>query len=112
MHYQAVMQLLSNIGAGLMKMVAPDIFAHAASAIEQNVELHELKVLQAAYEMKRLARHAGGWQDHHGIGLDQIADVLVTQHDWEPEQVGDFVEALTEGHFVFAHGGDDDDEDE
>lgn len=111
MHYQAIMQLLASVGARFMQVTAPDIYVHAASTMQQNAELHELKALQAAYEMKRLARHAGGWQDHHGIGLDQIADVLVMEHDWELEEVGTFVEELTEGHFVIAHSGDDDEND-
>jgi hypothetical protein len=30
-----------------------------------------------------------------------VAGVLIEQHDWEPEDVADFVDDLTEGHFSF-----------
>lgn len=107
MHYQKHIELLSSIAGLLMKLFAPALFEHAEASINQGAELHELKVLGACYEMKRAAHLAGGWSEQHGYGLDQIAHVLVTQHGWDPEDVGDFVEDLTEGHFMFASFDDD-----
>ena len=108
MHYQKHMEVLSSIGAWFMQLAAPKLYLHAESTVTQKPELHELMVLSACYDLKKAARLSGGWSEDHGHGLDQIAHVLVTQHDWDPEDVGAFVEDLTEGHFMFAFDGDDD----
>lgn len=107
MHYQKHMEVMSAIAGMLMKVVAPDLYNHAEASINQGNELHELKALSACYDMKRAANLAGGWSEQHGWGLDQIAHVLVTQHGWDPEDVGAFVEDLSEGHFMFATFDDD-----
>lgn len=110
MHYQALLQRISQLGAQLMRLANPEMFNHAQVALGQAQELSELRVLAAAYQLKSQARQDGGWKTRHGEPLDMIANALVQVHDWEPEDVGNFVEALTEGEFVYA-GGDDDDDD-
>lgn len=112
MHYQAVLQAGSQLGAFLMRLVNPEMFRHAQIALTQAQELSELRVLSAAFDLKTQVRQEGkGWKTRHGEPLDMIADALVNGHDWEPEDVGRFVGALTEGVFVYAGADDDDDDD-
>ena len=108
LHHQKIAELIGAVGAWFMKLAAPRIYEHAEAAIEQQVGLQELNVLNLCLEIKRAATLQGGWQDHHGVGLDQVAHILVQQHDWDPYDVGVFVEQLTDGHFVFASNDDDD----
>ena len=110
MHHQRISEIQGAIGAWIMHKIAPSIYEHAEAAIGQQGELHELRALGVCFDMQHAAKLSGGWQDHHGTGLDQVANILVQQHDWDPEDVGMFVEQLTDGHFVFAHTDDDDDE--
>jgi hypothetical protein len=108
LHYQKYMEVLSQVGAFAMKIAAPDLYSHAEASLMQRPELHELTILKVCFELQKAAKLSGGWSEDHGYGLDRIAEVLVTEHDWEPEDVGSFVEDLTEGHFVFALNDDDD----
>ncbi|MGA0983736.1 MAG: hypothetical protein ACO3ST_03475, partial [Burkholderiaceae bacterium] len=78
---------------------------------EQQYELHELQALRAAFQMKRAADLGSGWKDRHMQQFDAIAHVLITQHDWEIERVGELVESLTDGYFVLTGADDDDDDD-
>ena len=102
--------LVAQIGAWFMKQADKDSFEYHEQLSLQREELQELKALSAAYDIKDLAEHDGGWEDHHGIGLDMLAQVLVMQHGWEPEDVGQFVGELTEGFFDFAPSDEEDDE--
>lgn len=110
MHYQAVMQAISSLGAWLMKQAAPALYEHAEQVLGQRDELQELRVLQAFYELQAMATRGGGWKDRHGPPLDQIANALIEQCGWDPDEVGEFVEELTEGHFAYSLAGDDEDD--
>ena len=110
-HWQAQQRWLTAVGQFFMKQASPARWSHAEQVIYQQQELQELQALSACYELKRHARLIGGWQDKHGEQLDAVAAVLVLQHHWDPEEDGNFVEDLTEGHFMFAvHDYDDDDD--
>lgn len=112
-HWQAQQKWISALGQFAMKRASPVRWTHAELVTYQQQELQELQALSACYELKRHARLIGGWHDKHGEQLDAVAAVLVLQHDWQPEEVGTFVEDLTEGHFMFAiHDHDDDDFDD
>lgn len=111
-HYQAVLKAGSRFGASLMRLVSPEMYYHAEVTLSQAQELGELRVLSAAFDLKSQVRQEGkGWKNRHGEPLDSIADALVNGHDWESEDVGRFVDDLTEGVFVYS-GADDDDDDE
>ena len=110
-HFEANRNLSAAIGAYFMRLVNKNEFDYYRAAYEQDSELTELKALSAALEIKGLAEAMNGWEDHHGIGLNMVAGVLVEQTDWESEDVDDFVERLTEGYFAFGGGFFDEDED-
>lgn len=103
-HFEANRNLSAAIGAYFMRLVNKKEFDYYRAAYEQDSELTELKALSAALEIKGLAEAMNGWEDHHGIGLNMVAGVLVEQTDWESEDVDDFVERLTEGYFAFGGG--------
>ena len=107
-HFEAQKVLAGAIGAFFMRLVNREEFDYYKAAFEQQGELTELKALSAAFEIKELAHNMDGWQDHHGIGLNMIAGVLMEQTEWEPEDVDDFVERLTEGFFAYGDGGEED----
>lgn len=109
MHFQAIQVAIARTGQWFMRMADAERFEHATAALEQQWELNELQALRAAYQMKRAASLGNGWKDRHAEQLDAIAHVLVTNHDWDTDDVGTFVEDLTEGYFVFASSEDDDD---
>ena len=100
-----------DVGLKSEGLVNKNEFDYYRAAYEQDSELTELKALSAALEIKGLAEAMNGWEDHHGIGLNMVAGVLVEQTDWESEDVDDFVERLTEGYFAFGGGLFDEDED-
>lgn len=109
-HYQAVLQRVASLGGLLMRWAYPEMYGHAQATLEQREELSELQVLRMGYLLKSQARQDGGWKTRHGEQLDQIAFALIEGHDWEPESVNVFVEALTEGTFSLVSGDDDDDD--
>lgn len=100
-HFEALKVLHASIGSMFMKLADPDRFAYYEACLVQGPELQELKALDAALDIKDLATAQGGWAGHHGIGLDMVAGVLIEQHGWNPEEVQDFVEELSEGYFAF-----------
>lgn len=108
-HYEAVKGLLANIGATLMKFADPLSFGHAEQSMEQAEDLHELKALAAAFDLRDMAERQGGWEDHHGIALDMLADILINRHDWDPEDVALFIENLTDGVFALSKADDEED---
>lgn len=111
-HFQAQQFWLARIGQWLMRFFDLPRYNHAAAVTEQQYELHELQALRAAFQMKRAADLGNGWKGRHMQQFDAIAYVLINQHDWEIERVGELVESLTDGHFVLTGGGDDDDDDD
>ena len=100
-HFDAQKVLTAKIGALFMKVADPKKFEYYEATMVQGPELQELKALSAALDIKAMAEGQGGWADHHGIGLDMVSGVLMEQHGWEPEDVQDFVDNLTDGYFAF-----------
>lgn len=92
-----------------MKVASPEMLDHAQAVLGQKGILAEMAILRHCLQMKKAVQHEGGWQHHHAASLDKVAFMLVNYHDWDPEDVGEFVEELTEGTFILA-GGDQDDE--
>ncbi|QNJ25887.1 hypothetical protein SynSYN20_01560 [Synechococcus sp. SYN20] len=107
-HFDAQKVLTAKIGAFFMKAADPTCFEYYEAVMVQGPELQELKALDAALDIKELAKGQGGWANHHGIGLDMVSGVLIEQHGWDPEDVQDFVDDLTDGFFAF--GDTDSDE--
>lgn len=108
-HFEANKVLAARISAWFMRTVNREEFDYYQASLEQGQALNELRALSAALEIKELAHLQGGWEDHHGIGLDMVSGVLMEQADWDPEDVHEFVERLSEGFFSF--GSVDYDED-
>lgn len=100
--------LIANIGAFAMKLANKSEYEYYQACFEQGQGLTELKALSAALEIKDLSKAQGGWEDHHGIGLEMVSHVLMDQAEWEPEDVHDFVERLSEGFFSFGAVAEDD----
>jgi len=107
-HFQANAELSARIGAWFMRLVNRDEFDYIQASLEQKAELTEIKALSAALEIKGLAETMNGWEDHHGIGLEMVSGVLMDQCDWDPEDVNDWVERLSEGFFSYRAAEDDD----
>lgn len=105
-HFEAWKQLSMTIGARVMRLADPRRYAYVEATLGQHLELQELKALSAALDIKQLASSGEGWEDHHSIGLDMVANVLILQHDWEPDDVNEFIEELTDG--VFSYGASED----
>lgn len=108
-HFEAQKTLSANIGSFFMRIANPELFNYYKQSLEQQNELQEIKALSAALDIKKMAEDGGGWVQHHGIGLDMVADVLVMQHGWDPDDVNDFVHELSGGYFNF---GDEDEEED
>lgn len=86
----------------LMRIVHSELVDHYEAVAGQQLELSELKALDAAFEIKKMASDdEEGWVPHHGIGLNMVADVLQQQHDWTPEDVNRFVQELTDETFSY-----------
>ena len=104
-HYEAMQVLLAKIDQFFMQRSDAALFAYYSESQLQQEELHELKALSAAYEIKRLNtdQFTGktDWPDHAAIGLNMVAGVLIEQHDWDPDDVADFVDDLSDGFFNF-----------
>ena len=100
--------LIANTGAFFMKAANRKEYEYFQAVYEQNTGLTELKALSAALEIKEMSKAQGGWEDHHGIGLEMVSHVLMDQGEWEPEDVHDFVERLSEGFFSFGAVAEDD----
>ena len=109
-HFEANRNLAAGVGAFFMRLVNREEFDYYRATYEQQGELTELKALSAAFEIKHLADNMNGWEDHHGIGLNMVAGVLMEQTEWEPEDVDDFVDRLTEGFFNFGGLAEEDEE--
>lgn len=107
-HFEAQRTLMAEIGAFFMRLAHREEFDYHQAAYEQQIALTELKALSAALEIKDLASLQGGWDDHHGIGLDMVGQVLMEQTEWEPEDVHDFVFDLSDGFFDFGPVYEDD----
>ena len=108
-HFEANKVLSARISAFFMRLVNREEFDYWAAVSEQGQSLNELRALDAALEIKELANLQGGWEMHHGIGLDMVSEVLVEQSDWHPDDVHDFVERLSEGFFSFSDIYDEED---
>ena len=106
-HFQANAELSARVGVFFMRLFNREEFDHTAASIEQAAELTEIKALSAAFEIKDLAQQINGWEDHHGIGLGMVGSVLVEQADWEPDDVDDFVDRLSDGFFAFGEVEED-----
>ena len=113
-HFETWQVLCARIGQFLMRKANPSLHMYYAEAMLQQAELHELKALSAAYEIKSLhtddVTGETDWPDHAAVGLNMVAAVLIEQHDWEPEDVGLFIDDLSEGVFNFAATELEDDE--
>ena len=107
-HYEAVKILTARLFSFGLKIANPKLFEYHSSVGEQFQELQELKALNGALAIKDLARSDGGWEDHHGIGLNMVAAVLVEQHGWHPEDVNEWVDNLTDGFFNYSDQDFDD----
>ena len=107
-HFESCKTLSANIGAWFMRRADQKTFEYYEASMLQRNELQEIKALSAAMEIKDLAMNDGGWDDHHGIGLEMVAGVLVDQHGWFPEDVDEFIEELSEGFFKFGSVDDED----
>ena len=101
-HFQANAELSARVGVFFMRLFNRAEFDHTAASLEQQAELTEIKALSAAFEIKELAENINGWESHHGIGLQMVSSVLMEQTDWEPEDVNDFVDRLSDGFFQFS----------
>ena len=107
-HFQALSTLHAQIGAQFMRWVNPELSNYYEASIDQAMELQELKAIDAAYSIRDLAMKNDGWEDHHSIGLNMLSSVFMDQLDWHPEDVSDFVDRLTEGHFRLGSVEDED----
>ena len=114
-HYEQMQRLVAQIGQTLMKGADPVTHAYYAESLLQREELHELKALSAAFDIKDMhTDELSGetdWPDHASVGLNMVASVLIEQHDWEPEEVGLFINDLSDGVFAF-HSIDEYEEEE
>ena len=110
-HYEAHQVLVAKIGQFFLARAHPALMAYYAQTQQQAAELHELKALSAAYEIKDINTDEitgeTDWPDHAAIGLNMVAGVLIEQHGWDPEEVGEFVDDLSEGFFNFAQVDDE-----
>ena len=106
-HFEANKVLAARISAFFMRLSNRQEFDYWQAVMEQGQALNELKALDAALEIKELANLQGGWEMHHGVGLDMVSEVLVEQSEWDPEDVHDFVERLSEGFFSFSEIDED-----
>lgn len=103
-HYEAHQKLMAVIGQWLMEKADPKLFNYYQQAQLQQEELQELKALDAALEIKKMNTNEVGethWPDHAAIGLNMVAATLVEHLGWDPADVTDFIDDLTEGHFAF-----------
>ena len=109
-HFEAQQKLIAVIGAWFMKRAHAELFFYYQATRTQHDELKELKALDAALEIKKLATDADGkttWPDHAAIGLNMVAGVLIEHLEWEPEDVAAFVDDLTDGHFALGLADED-----
>lgn len=100
-HFEAQKVLSARIGAFFMRLAHREEFDYHKATLEQGTALTELKALSAALEIKELSNLQGGWDNHHGIGLDMVGQVLIEQTEWDPEDVHDFIARLSEDFFAF-----------
>ena len=100
-HFEAVKMLTATIGALALKLADPVQFNYYEQVQLQQDDLQELKALNGALAIKDMAAANGGWEDHHGIGLNMVASVLIEQHGWDPAEVDEWVNHLTDGFFSF-----------
>lgn len=107
LHYQAVMVAAGRAGATALRLIDAERLGYYEQTQQQGDDLQELKVLGAAVEIKESALAQGGWEDHHAIALGMIGNVLMQQHDWNPEEVDEWVTTLTDEHFSFTLSDDD-----
>jgi len=107
-HFEANRKLAASIGQFFMRRIDRKAYDYHQAISEQGSALTELKALSAAFEIKEMAHSQNGWEDHHGIGLDMVAGVLMEQTEWEPNDIDDFVERLTEGFFSYGAAEDED----
>ena len=66
-HFEANKVLSARISAFFMRLVNREEFDYWAAVSEQGQSLNELRALDAALEIKKLADLQGGWEMHHGI---------------------------------------------
>ena len=111
-HFEAQQKLVAVIGQWFMSLAHRELLSYYQQAQEQHDDLQELRALDAALEIKKMNTNEIGevhWPDHAAVGLNLVAGVLLEQHDWDPEDVADFVHELSDGHFSF-NALDDEDE--
>lgn len=107
-HFEANARLSGWIGAQFLRLIHQEAFNYHSAMSEQQGELSELKALSAALDIKSMAMNDEGWEDHHGIGLNMVASVLIGQHGWHPSEVHDWVQQLSDGYFAFGNANESD----
>lgn len=89
-----VQWFVAGIGARLMLLTDKERTEYETACVEQEADLHELKILAATLAVKEHALAVGGFDEAHGPALAMAANALVEQCDWDDESVMDWFGAL------------------
>ena len=87
-------QLVANVSLILMRAIEPELMKMLEQNDEQmqgktpetvrfNIELH---LLQTAYEVRNHAKE-NGWNDNHSLAINALANSLLSECEWEEDQI-------------------------
>lgn len=85
---------VATIGAKVLGMVDDDRLQYEVAVMEQEAELHELKLLNGTLMVKRAAERSGGFDESHGPALALAANTLYDTFGWEDEDISAWFGAL------------------
>ena len=85
---------VATIGAKILELIDNDHLQHEVAVMEQEAELHELKLLNGTLMVKRAAERSGGFDESHGPALALAANTLYDTFGWEDEDISAWFGAL------------------
>ena len=87
---------VAHISMFLLRVIDGKRVESEKAATEQERQMAELNLMQAAIRVKEDSAKFGDWTDDHSHALNTIGISLIQECGWEPEQVHNYFKPLVE----------------
>jgi len=86
--------IVINGSTMLLKIIDPERMEHAEEAVDQEESITELKILQDISLVRDEAIRCNEWNEDHEEHLSFLASLLYNQHDWDEDQISDYIRTV------------------
>lgn len=86
--------IVINGSTMLLKIIDLERMEHAEEAVDQEESITELKILQNISSVRDDAIQCNEWNEDHEEHLTFLANLLYNQHDWEEDQIADYIKNI------------------